>query len=220
MTYVSWAALHEGRADALYFEVLLPRLMEDIVAADGIRNSDIPLVPAISLGKRGRAVDDVAAEICEAKDAFQLVFIHADVGGRALEQGLHGRSSAFCRRAFELCGWPQTRCVTVTPRHETEAWILADPNAVAAAMGYKGNPNDVGLPNDARAAERLGDPKATLSAALSQITGNRRRSANINQLFPAIAQRQSFRALRASASFRDFETRLRGCLADLGCIAR
>jgi hypothetical protein len=101
-----------------------------------------------------------------------------------------------------------------------EAWILADPRAVVAALGYNGDPQDIGLPADAKAAEKLVDPKATLSAALKQVSGRRRRSVKIEQLLSAIAQRQSFVALRASTSFQEFETRLRIGLADLGCIAR
>lgn len=219
MTYVSWAAFQEGNSDTLYFEVLLPRLMEEIVTVDGIRHSDIPAAPAIALGKRSRSVDDVAAELCEAKDVFVVAFIHADVGGRNLEGGIEARSLAYCRKAFELCEWPPSRCVTVTPRHETEAWVLADPEAVINALGYNGDPRVIGLPGDAKAAEELADPKATLEAVSRQVSGRRRKPAKVAQLYPAIAQRQSFVALRASESFRAFEARLRNCLADLGCIA-
>ena len=219
MTYVSWAALHEGSTNSLYFDILLPRLMEVIVATDGIRNSDIPQAPAITLGQRGRGVDEVAAEICETKEAFVVVFIHADTGGRAQEERLAQRSSAYCKRAYEICAWPPARCVAVAPRHETEAWILADPHAVTAALGYNGKPADIGLPRDAKAAEKLPDPKGVLSAALKKVSGDRRKSPKINQLFSAIAQRQSFEALRNSESFSAFELRLRACLADIGCIA-
>ena len=217
MTYLSWAALHEGGSDALYFGVLVPRLMEAIIASDGIGHSDIPSFPAVILGKSGRDVDLVAAEICENRDAFHMVFVHADVGGAGLAQGLEARSTAYCSRAHEICGWPVARCVTVMPRHETEAWVLADPNAVLSALGYRGAASDVGLPATAAEAETLPDPKATLRAAVRAVAG-RRRSDSAAQLFGPIAQRQSLEALRASQSFRVFEASLRRCLANLGCI--
>jgi hypothetical protein len=220
MTYLSWAVLHEGNSDALYFGVLIPRLMEAIIIADGIRHSDIPLTPAIYLGRSGKAVDDVAVELCGAKDAFELVFIHADVGGRGQERRLAERSTTYCARAFERCAWPPVRCVTVTPKHETEAWVLADPEAVMDALGYRGTPADIGLPNDAQEAERLVDPKRSLASALRAVSGVRRQLARIDQLFPRIAQHQSFDKLRGLRSFRNFEVRLRASLADLGCIAR
>ena len=215
---MSWAAFHEGPSDGFYLEVLLPRVLEDILARDGTHNSDVPLVPAIRLGLNGREIEEVAAEICGAQEAISIVFIHADTGGRALEAGIASRSKAFCDRCGEICEWPPERCVTITPRHETEAWILADPHAVTGALGYNGDFRRVGLPEGATQAERLVDPKATLSDALASMTGRRRKARAVDQVFAAIAQRQSLEALRRSRSFQTFETRLRTALANLGCI--
>lgn len=215
MTYVSWAALYEGPSDAAYFGVLLPRLMDEIILADGIRNSTIPSVPAIIL-ERGDVMT-VATEACSFRDAFHVVFIHADTGGRAQEQRVDQRSLAYCEAMHAVCGWNLSRCITVAPRHETEAWILCDPAAVMGALGHVGNPADLGLPNSATAAERLVDPKATLNQAMRTSRG-RRRVDNPTTLYPAIAQRQDLNLLRQSGSFSAFEVRVRGALADLGCI--
>ena len=65
MTYVSWGALYEGPTDQVYFEVLIPRLMEDIVLSSGIRTSTIPSAPAVVL-TRG-TIEQVVAEACEAR---------------------------------------------------------------------------------------------------------------------------------------------------------
>lgn len=218
MIYASWAAFHEGSTDSAYLEVLLPRLMETIVAQDGEGHTEIPTFPSVKLGTSGRGIEEVASEICEARDAFEIVFIHADTGGRNLEANVGPRSSAYCDRANELCQWPPVRCVTIIPRHETEAWVLADPAAVLDALGYRGTADEVGLPGTARQAEQLRDPKAVLAAAMERVSGGRRRSAKVNQLLPAVAQRQSIDALRGSSSFRDFEARLRDALIDLRCI--
>lgn len=219
MTYVSWATFHEGPSDALYFDVLLPRLIEDIITREGVRHSDVPSNPAARLGIQGRSVADVATEACANKKAFEIVFIHADTGGRALEANLAARADSYCARMNALCEWPPARCITVTPRHETEAWILADPSAVTNALGYKGSHVEIGLPANATAAERLVDPKATLASAISEVVGSRRRNSGVDKLFPAIARQQDFRMLRGSRSFQAFEKRLRTALASLGCIA-
>ena len=81
MTYVSWAALYEGPTDQAYFEMVIPRVMEDLIMRHGIRNSIIPPAPAVTLQRAD--VDAAAREACAAKDAFYLVFVHADTGGRA-----------------------------------------------------------------------------------------------------------------------------------------
>jgi hypothetical protein len=215
MTYLSWAALYEGASDEAYFEVLIPRVMEDIIVTRGTRHATIPPGPAIRL-KRD-AVDVVAREACKAKDAFHLVFIHADTGGRGVETALEERSKRYCEAMHAICEWPTVRCITIAPRHETEAWVLADPDAVTAALGYVGVPGSIGLPANAVEAERLVDPKAVLAAAVNQVR-RRRRPFSAKQIFPAIAQRQSLARLRVAASFAAFEGGLLAALADLRCV--
>lgn len=214
MSYVCWSAIYEGASDDAYFNVLIPRVMDELILTKGIRNSTVPTAPAIKFS-RG-SVEVVAAQVCEAKQAFHLIFIHADTGGRALETGLAGRSTEYCEALSRLCDWPPARCITVIPRHETEAWALADPQAVTEALGYSGHAHEIGLPANAGTAERLVDPKATLAEAGKAVRG-RRSVIPSSALFPAIAQRQSLQALRASKSFRDFETKVALALKDLGC---
>lgn len=215
MTYVSWGALYEGVTDQLYFNVLLPRLMEDIIVGNAARNYTVPTFPAVQL-KRGSS-ESIAQQICDYKDAFQIIFIHADTGGRNLELGLAARGENVCELAHQRCAWPLERCVIVTPRHETEAWILADPAAVCSSLGYSGSHASIGLPTNAREAERLVDPKAVLSQAANQIRGRRKRQ-SAEQLLPAIAQRQSLSVLRSAASFRLFEASLVNALRSIGCL--
>ena len=215
MTYVSWAALYEGATDQAYFELLISRVMEEIIMLRGTRHSTIPPAPAVRLQRD--TVDKVAREACATKDAFHLVFIHADTGGRAREADLEERSVQYCEAMYALCSWPSVRCITIAPRHETEAWILADPQAVTAALGYLGSPDSIGLPGDATQAERLSDPKAVLAAAVGLVRG-RRRPFDAKQIFPAIAQRQSLTSLRKARSFVAFEFSLLAALGDLGCV--
>lgn len=217
MRYISWAAFYEGPSDALYLDVLLPRIIRDLVMREGIQLVEVPDMPAVKLGTKGRSVDRVAEEACAFRDAYDVIFIHADTGGRGLEQGLAHRAVAYCEALAARCNWPAERCITITPRHETEAWLIADGRAVTMALGYSGDPFEVGLPGDARAAERLNDPKQVLRAAIEAIAG-RRRVRIIDSLFPAIAQRQELELLRQSSSFLEFERRLRCCLRELCCI--
>ena len=215
MTYLAWAALFEGSSDLAYFAVLLPRLMNEIISVDGTRPVIVPETPAIVFGRGGRTIEAVAAEACAARDAFHLLFIHADTGGRNHEETLPDRAGAYCRAIHRACGWKQERCVLVCPRHETEAWAIADPEAVAGALGYRGPPTDLELPPDGDSAERLVDPKLVLETASARIRRQRGRGGT---LLPAIAQLQSFGQLRRSRSFRSFEASLRRGLVDLGMI--
>ena len=115
------------------------------------------------------------------------------------------------------CRWPHERCISISPCHETEAWVLADGDAVLDALGYRGSPESGGLPVNAKSAERLTNPKAVIEAAVSHVRG-RRRVGDIKPIFAAIALRQSFQRLRGASSFLDFEDDLRSALVDIGCI--
>ncbi len=217
MTYVCWAALYEGNSDRAYFNVLIPRVIENLLITEGIRNSSVMTAPTVELGANGRAIEKVVAEACAAQDAFHFVIIHADTGGRAQEAGIANRSVSYCEAMHECCAWPQVRCIVMTPSHEMEAWALADPSAITDAYGFKGRPETLGLPANPQQAERLVDPKATLIQAIQEIRG-RRSPDRMDQLYPAIAQRQSINLLRQSQSFLNFEARLRLGLANLGCL--
>lgn len=207
MKYLSWAAFYEGNTDALYLDVLLPRVIRDLIASHGTDIVEMPDNPVVRLGCTDRGVGAVAREACSYRDAFDLLFVHADTGGRGLERNLGCRSTAYCSAIRNECEWQDLQCVTVTPRHETEAWLLADVQAIAETFGYEGDPAAVGLPMTAREAERLNDPKSTLEQAATQIIGHKRNS-SIVHTFPSIGQRQRLPTLRTAQSFVQFEQRL------------
>ena len=217
MTYICWAALYEGATDRVYFDVLLPRAMEDITLKIGSHPCVVPPNPAVVL-KRD-TTEKVAKEACAAKDAFHIVFIHSDDGGRELQANLKARTCSYCDAMYKACDLPIERCVIIAPRHEVEAWLLSDPFAVTAALGYNGTPASLGLPTNVSEAEKLVDPKKILADAVQQVRGARR-ELNTTQLYPAIAQRQSLDRLRGSMSFRKFEAGLKNALVHLGCVAR
>jgi hypothetical protein len=217
MIYLAWAGVYEGPSDRSYYDVLLPRIMEEITLAEAVQEVIIAPTPVVQLGKNGRAVDRVAREICDNKAQIHLCFIHADTGGRSQAQRLTERSSAYCQAAQKACAWDPVRCVILAPRRETEAWVLADPEAVVAALGYSGTPESINLPANGAAAEALSDPKAALDEVTTQVLG-RRRGRSGSQLFTVIAQSQTLSALRQCPSFRTFESKLRLALASLGCV--
>lgn len=214
--YVAYALFCEGSSDFAYFEVLIPRVIAALVAETGTLPVETPAEPAVRLGQGDRSVRAVAAEACRREEAFHIVFIHADVGGRGQATKLDSRSTAYCEAMFKRCGFSPSRCVTLTPRHTMEAWALADPDAVLRGLGYRGSATAIGLPRDGREAEGLADPKATLDLAVSRVTNNRRRRGHT--LLPAIAQRQRIDALRQARSFRDFQLRLQTALRTLGTL--
>jgi hypothetical protein len=218
MIHIAWAGFYEGASDRAYFDVLLPRIMDEITRAEGLQAITVADVPTALVGRSGRTVESVAEEACALMDTIHVLFIHADTAGAARAATIGERSSAFCREVRRRYDWHPDRCTVLTPRHETEAWVLADPSAVTEALGYTGAPGALGLPLDGAAAEALPDPKAVLNAATRMVAGRRRRTDG-SQLFTSVAQAQRLCALRHCESFRTFEARLRRALASLGCLA-
>lgn len=216
--YLPYALFCEGPSDFAYLEVLIPRVIDDLVRDRGRLPVDVPSAPAFRLGQSGRSVDAVAQEACDKREAFLLTLIHADTGGTNQAQTLDSRSAAYCARIQEVCGLAPARCVLICPRHETEAWALADPAAVLDALGYGGPAADLGLPNSGREAERLPNPKDSLRMAVTRARGRNRHGRDASAVLPAIAQRQSIDALRGAPYFKRFEESLVAALRDVGAL--
>lgn len=161
-------------------------------------------------------MDAVAREACDGREAFHVVFVHADTGGRGQRTRLPERSSAYCKRMHEECELRLERCVLLRPASMMESWALADPEAVLDALGYRGAPAELGLPSGAEQAEAHPDPKGCLDSALRSVRGPR--GSRGDRLLPAIAQRQSIDALRQSKSYQELERGLRTALGDLGIL--
>lgn len=217
--YLSWVGFYEGPSDAAYYDILLPRAMEEITLAESERAVRVPQAPALRL-EAGRGREGFAKAICANSGSFELIFIHADTGGRAQEASIDDRGSAYCRAIRERCEWPAERCIVLQPRRETESWVLADPEAVMTALGLRGGSSRHGLPVDAAAAETLPDPKAALNGVVRSVVGRRRPKRGSTALFTRIAQLQRLDALRSSRSFQTFEADLRRALVSLGCLPR
>ena len=214
--YLAYALFCEGASDYSYFEVLVPRVIESTVLKAGRTPVDVPERPSLRLGRKGRSVEAVAREACDGREAFHVVFVHADTGGRGQRATLPERSNVYCRRMHEECELPRERCVLLRPASMMESWALADPKAVLDALGYRGAPAELGLPAGAEQAEAHLDPKGCLHSALRAVRGPR--GSRGDSLLPAIAQRQSMDALRRSASFQELERSLHTALGDLGIL--
>lgn len=210
MRYLSWAVLYEGQSDASYFDIMIHKLMLEMVCG----GDHVVSIPENPVRIRSRSIIGFAREVCDNSDSFDILFIHLDAGGRSISQRISQTTSEYLAALKETCDWSDKRCVFVLPRHETEAWVLADAEAVCVALGYNGNPSGVGLPASASEAERIQDPKLCLNEVINQIRGGRHRKRGDRNVFAAVAQNQRIEILRGSESFSEFECRLRSALEE------
>lgn len=213
--YLSWSAFYEGSSDAQYFNVLIPRALEEVIRKHGKRPCEISEFPAVQFGLADRNFERVSDEVCKRKEEFHIIFIHADLGGRALAQGVVERREALVRLAHQKCQFDSNTAVMLSPEKELEAWAICDHDALRAALGV----NEIGanlLPHSPRDAERLQDPKRTLEIVLDAASVKKRAQ---TQILVRIAQEQSFESLRMARSYQAFEESLKNALRHCGFLA-
>lgn len=208
--FVTWASVYEGSTDASYFDILLPRVLNDILLQHGSRPVGVADFPAVRLGERGREIAKIATEICENRDAFALLFIHADMGGREQEKTALERALSHANAANELCGFQiEENAQAILPKKEMEAWALTDGDAICNALGFTGDRSSLNLPIQPVHAESVPDPKAAMLHILKSVK-RKVRPSDPARLLASIAQIQSLDRLRLCPSYTEFENGLRG----------
>ncbi|PTM75889.1 uncharacterized protein DUF4276 [Cereibacter johrii] len=215
MTYIAWALYVEGPTDSEYLKVLIPRLIGHLLRGSNGALTTVPELPAHIFGIPRLDLDRIASRVCEGRDAFHILFVHGDTGGRALADQLPNRTCALCRRIEENCGFPRSRCVVAAPNREIEAWTLADISALRRVFGLSANASVRSLPTAPTEVESLRDPKRVTQDFLQSIQrGTRNRKTRWP--FELIAQEQEINLLLQVPSFARFSAALRDALRGLG----
>ena len=166
---------------------------------------------AMRAAPRGERIAQAAQE---AAGAWNLLFVHADADGDA-ERALRERVAPGLGQVRDAAR-PRAEGVAVVPVQETEAWVLADGDALRAVFGSTLTDNALGLPAQVAALEQLAEPKLALHAAFlaTRPTGRRAR-AGATPLFNALGEQVALDRLRALRSFRTLELDLHVALQRL-----
>jgi hypothetical protein len=162
MHYLGLALYAEGPTDYYFLCPLLRRLCEDICAQEANQSVEVtdvlPLDHPVTSGEASREIRiRDAARL--AGGAWRIIFVHADGSGdpgRMREQ-LAQPALDLLRQEFQGKGLG----VAVIPVRETEAWAIADGDALRRVFGTTIIDKDMGLPRTAKALESDADPKAT-----------------------------------------------------------
>src|SRR5581483_2429473 len=219
MRYLALALFAEGASDHEILPRLLLRLTTEISASISTEPVEIAeqfIRASVSsrIGPQTRP-ERVEALFGSALEAIDLLFIHAD--------GQNDSNAAFDERVLPCCRHLRDRfpeipfgCVGVVPVRETEAWAIADVDAVTRALGTRKSAQELGLPQSARSAERSPDPKAVLRNAQRIALGGRRHvRAPTSAILAVLGETVALGVLRELPAFRDFEGSLRGALEEL-----
>lgn len=179
---------------------------------------DLGAVQRLPVNHRDATRGDRIANAAErAQGEFHILFVHADGGGDA-QQARRNSVTPGLALVRERLGENGRRGVAVVPVRETEAWALADAEALLDVFGTTKSATDLGLPRSAAEIEKLLDPKATFAAALTRARPGRRgrRRPSPAAFMDLLGERSSIAALSSLSAFTMMLDELRHALRDLG----
>lgn len=146
--HLSLALLTEGASDQWFLVPLIDRQVAALAheASVGFDYSGVVSGECFTVAQRDR----VEREVADLLHYFDIVVIHHDHNERGKIEALRQRFPADHRRI-----------VALVPVRETEAWMLADPEALREAAPTRGVPWEA--PRD---VQKVADPKAVLKVTL------------------------------------------------------
>ena len=211
------AMLVEGASDARFLTSIVQRTGEQLVLQHGRTVTDV-LAPLIVRRQPG---EDLAASVLRAArqaSGYHCLIVHADADRRDPAQAhvkrmQPGIAQVIAARAKEpgLCD----QIVPLIPVHMTEAWMLADAEALCAIIGTVMGAADIGLPLQPHEVEGIADPKRVLHQAIQRaLAGRPRRRRQIEraEIDEPLARQISLAKLARVPAYQQFTDDLRHAL--------
>jgi hypothetical protein len=212
----------EGPTDYRFLSPLLRRVVDDLCLRRGselIEISDVlPLdaPPDCQETERGPRIREAALA---ARGAFSVLFVHSDGAGDAERARAHLVAPASEEIAAHFKEG-EVGVVAVVPVRETEAWALADGDALRGAFGTTLDDDALGLPGNPREVESIRDPKQALEQAFLRVVGKPRARRKAAHHLEAISVRIRLEQLRRVPAFRRLEEDLGTSLVELGYLSQ
>ncbi|MHB1468633.1 MAG: hypothetical protein ACYCX7_05700 [Solirubrobacteraceae bacterium] len=179
---------------------------------------ELGAVQRLPVGSSGAARAERIAKGAELiQGEFHILFVHAD-GGSDPARIRRDNVMPGLELVRQRLGQDGRRGIAVVPVRETEAWALADADAVRATLGTARSARELGLPVSPAELERLLDPKATFAAVLKRARPGRRgrRRPSPIPFLDLLGERTSIVAVSRLAAFRLLLEDLQQALEDLG----
>lgn len=217
MHYLGLALYAEGKTDYYFLRPLLQRLCEELCTQEASQAVEVSTVLALdhpeSKQDASREVRILAAAE-QARDAWRILFVHADAAGNATHAREQLTQPAIdqLRQRFAAQGVG----VAVVPVRETEAWAINDGDALRQVFGTTLSDAEMGIPQTSAAVESTADPKAVLNTAFDATRpSGRRKRQGVSPMLNAIGEQVSFARLRQLQAFFSLENELRLALTQL-----
>ncbi|MET8256950.1 DUF4276 family protein [Micromonospora sp. NPDC005205] len=165
MRYLTSALVSEGVTDDQFLPRLLARALTEICLTEFEDAVEVADIQPLRDRKGPCSIADVIGLVEQNPASFSLIFFHHDQGANA-----ERTAAEWLRPLREAWGERAEQLVAVVPVRETEAWLLADGDALRSALGVRWTDAEMGLPAQPRLVERVADPKSALNSVMGRVS--------------------------------------------------
>lgn len=206
MKSVAIALYTEGSTDQYFLPEVIRRTAKRIFIQSGQQHINVQPVEPISFDKSGMKQDKCILQAACYAANHNILIVHADADHHTADKALRERfepGHLLIKQAKEdIC-----RCVIpIIPVQMTEAWMLADSEALITALGTSKSAHELGLPPKPKLVENDSDPKQTLKMIVSKANTHRlrRRHIDINPLYTLLGRTVDLSRLNLVPSYQRF----------------
>jgi hypothetical protein len=223
LAYLSLALFAEGPTDHRFLSPLLYRLAEEICLRQARGVVDVGRLLSLRSPESLRDADRPTRIVEAARQAdstFHVLFLHTD-GGSDWNRAYAERVAPAVAAVAGALSPAGHRTTAVVPVRETEAWALADGDALRSAFGTTLSDEALGVPERPADVEGIPDAKKALEHALVQATGpgRRRRRRGAAAFLEVIGEQVSLARLAQVPAFGRLAVDLQRTLEIHGFIA-
>ncbi|MEV0393069.1 DUF4276 family protein [Polymorphospora rubra] len=165
MRYLTSALVSEGVTDDQFLPRVLGRALTELCMTEFDETVDVADVQPLRTRLGPCSIEEVV-EIADSNPAsFTLFFFHHDQGANPERV-----ENEWLRPLRKLWGDRVERLIAVVPVRETEAWLLADGQALRDALGVNWSDESMKLPRQPKDVEQVTDPKKVLNDVTRRVS--------------------------------------------------
>jgi len=215
------ALYSEGSTDQRFLQIVIRRTARHVLEQHGRRSVNVPRVEPIKINKIGLRQDECILQAAYEAARYHILIVHADADHPTRDKALSERYQPGYERVQQIDVKICKNLFPVIPVYMTEAWMLADLEALRDVIETDMRPQELRLPRKAKQVELDTDPKQTLKEVLQKAYAHksrRHRRIDLDFLYEPLALRINLGRLSEVPAYQQFKADLIFALKKLDLI--
>lgn len=212
MTALVMALYAEGHADEGFLPVIIQRTAEQVLAQRGRAVVDVlgPIILNHTIDHQFPTRVERMLEAARRASGYHALIVHADADYPTRDRALAERFIPGQKEVYKISQTQELVCeylVPIIPVQMTEAWMLADPDALREVIGVRLTAEAIGVPAHPHQVESDPDPKQTLNTAIQKALAQRsrrRRRMDVRSVYEPLARQISLARLSGVPAYAQF----------------